>query len=191
MRIAIGSTRVPKIEAVKEAWEVIKSRIQGYDRDPVTFVTYDVGKDGPEMPLSVDELMEGARSRVENLILQLKRERQEADFYVGLEGGFHVLDTHGPRRQVFLESWAHVSDGHAGFFGHGPGLYVPYKIGDPIIDRNIEMGIILDRLGGPRSSAKPEGAWGFLTGNILSRQQSFVIAVMCAFVPFCQPEVYR
>jgi len=191
MRIAIGSTRTPKIEAVKEAWEVIGSRIQAYDRDPVTFLTYDVGKDTPEMPLTLDHLMEGARSRVENLVLQLKREKQEADFYVGLEGGFQVLDTHGPRRQVFLESWAYVTEGHTGFLSHGPGLYVPYKIGDPIIDRGIEMGIILDRMGGPRSSAKPEGIWGFLTGDILSRQQSFVIAVMCAFVPFCQPEVYR
>jgi len=191
MRIAIGSTRAPKIEAVKEAWQVIGSRIQGYDRDPVTFLPYDVGKDTPEMPLTLDDLMGGARSRVENLALQLKREKQEADFYVGLEGGFQVIDTHGPRRQIFLESWAYVCDGHTGYFGHGPGLYVPYRIGDPVIDRGIEMAIILDRVGGTRSSARPEGVWGFLTGDILSRQQSFVIAVMCAFIPFCQTEAYK
>jgi len=191
MRIAIGSTRAPKVEAVKEAWQAIGSRIKAYDDEPASFLTYDVGKDTPEMPLTLDQLMEGARSRVENLILQLKRERQEADFYVGLEGGFQVIDTHGPRRQVFLESWAYATDGHLGYFGHGPGLLVPHKIGDPIIDRNIEMGIIMDRLGGPRSSAKAEGMWGLLTGDILTRQQSFVIAVICAFVPFCQPDTYR
>ncbi|HXK59039.1 MAG TPA: inosine/xanthosine triphosphatase [Acidobacteriota bacterium] len=191
MKIAIGSTRIPKVEAVKEAWEAIGSRVKGYDREPATFLAYDVGKETPEMPVRLDQLMEGARSRVENLILQLKRERQEADFYVGLEGGFQVIDTDGPRRQTFLESWAYATDGHNGYFGHGPGLYVPNTIANPIIDRGIEMGIVMDRLGGQQCSTKAEGIWGMLTGSILTRQQSFVIAVICAFVPFCEPEMYR
>src|SRR5512138_3558075 len=98
MRIAIGSTRPAKVQAVKEAWEVVGSRVPASDDDPLTFLSYDVGKATREMAFSLDHLMEGARSRVENLMLQLKREKQEADFYIGLEGGFHVVDTHGPRR---------------------------------------------------------------------------------------------
>ena len=191
MRIAIGSTRRAKVEAVKDAWEVVGPRIAGYDDEPLTFVTYDVAKSTPEMPLTLEHLMEGARSRVENLVLQLKREKQEADFYVGLEGGFNVVDTHGPRRQVFLESWAYVSDGHIGSFGHGGGLYVPHRIGDPVIDRGIEMGIIMDRVAGAQASSNPEGMWGLLTRNLITRQQGFLIALICAFAPFYNPEAYR
>jgi non-canonical (house-cleaning) NTP pyrophosphatase len=191
MRIAIGSTREAKVAAVRDAWEVVGPRLVAFNDEPLTFLSYDVRKSSRELGLTLADLMEGARSRVENLTLQLKRERQDADFYVGLEGGFHVVDTHGPRRQVFLESWAYVSDGHAGSFGHGGGLYIPNKLADPIIDRGIEMGIIIDRLAGAQTSASPGGIWAMLTDDLLSRKQSFVIALICAFAPFYNPQGYK
>jgi non-canonical (house-cleaning) NTP pyrophosphatase len=191
MRIAIGSTRPAKVAAAREAWEVVGPRMAGFDDEPLTFLSYDVRKSSRELGLSLADLMEGSRSRVENLMLQLKRERQEADFYVGLEGGFHVVDTHGPRRRVFMESWAYVCDGHQGYFGHGGGIYVPNKIADPVIDRGIEMGIIIDRLAGPQASASAEGILALLTDNLLSRRQSFVIALICAFAPFYNPQAYK
>ncbi len=191
MRIAIGSTREAKVEAVKEAWHVFGARIVPHEDEPLTFLPYDVRKTTRELPLSTSELMEGARARVENLILQLKREKQEADFYVGLESGLNVVDWKGARRQVFLESWVYVSDGHAGYFGHGAGPYVPGKISDPVIDRGIEMAIVIDRVGGPQSSLSPQGVSGLLTCELLDRKRSFVIALICAFAPFYNPEAYR
>jgi inosine/xanthosine triphosphatase len=191
MRIAIGSTRPAKVQAVKDAWEVIGPQIARFEDEPVTFLSYDVAKTSPDMPLSLGHLMEGARSRVENLMLQLKREKQEADFYVGLEGGLHVVDALGPRRQAFLESWAYVCDGHTGAFGHGGGVFVPHRIADPVIDRGIEMGIVMDRVAGAQVSPSPEGAWGFLTRNLITRRQSFAIALIAAFAPFYNSERYR
>ena len=191
MRIAIGSTRPAKVQAVKNAWEAVGPRIATFDDEPVTFLNYDVAKTAPDMPLSLDQLMEGARSRVENLMLQLKREKQEADFYIGLEDGFLVVDTHGPRRQVFLESWAYVCDGHKGCFGHGGGVTVPHRIADPVIDRGIEMGIVMDRLAGQQVSSNPGGAWGFLTRDSISRKDSFVVALISAFAAFYNADVYR
>ncbi len=128
MKIAIGSTRGPKIEAVKEAWQVFATKILSDSEEEVTFHSYDISNGTPHMPLSVTDLMEGARGRAENLALQLKKEKAEANFYIGLEGGFHVIDSQGPRRQAFLESWAYVSDGYMGFHGHGGGLYVPLPL---------------------------------------------------------------
>ncbi len=190
MKIAIGSTRAPKVEAVKEAWGIFSKQLLPDDAEQATFVTYDVAVDGPAMPISLDQLMKGARSRVEGLILQLKRERAEADYYVGLEGGFHIIDSEVARRQAFLESWAYVSDGHLGYFGHGGGIYVPPKIASPVIDRGIELGIVIDRFSDESDVRSKQGAWGVLTRDILSRRHSFVIALIAAFAPFYNPKAF-
>lgn len=190
MRIAVGSTREPKVEAVKEAWKVFASKLVPDSDEKVVFVNYDVSAAAPRMALSVQDLMKGASARVESLILQLKRERAEADFYVGLEGGFSVVDSQGPRRQVFLESWAYVSDGHHGCYGHGGGIYVPSAIADPVIDRNVDLGIVIDRFSQKKGVASHQGTWGILTADILTRKQSFIIALIAAFAPFYNPKAY-
>ncbi|MDA2934164.1 inosine/xanthosine triphosphatase [Acidobacteria bacterium AH-259-D05] len=191
MRIAIGSTREPKVEAVKKAWGVFGTKILDDPEEKATFSSYDVSNGSPKMPLTVADLMDGARNRAEHLMLQLKKEKAEADFYVGLEGGFNVINHEGPRRLVFLESWAFVSDGYKGFFGHGGGLHIPSFIADPVIDRGIELGIVMDRVTNQAEVGNKQGTWGVLTRDILTRQHSFVIALIAAFAPFYHPEAYR
>ena len=191
MRIAIGSTRGPKVEAVKEAWSIFSSKILTAGAEEVEFAPFDVPTEAPEMPVAVEQLMTGARERADRLMLQLKRERAEADFYVGLEGGFNVVDPRGARRQVFLESWAFVSDGHLGFFGHGGGIYVPPAISRQVMDRGIELGIVIDLFAQQHDVSSQQGVWGVLTHNIFNRQHSFVVALIAAFAPFYNPEVYR
>ncbi len=191
MKIAIGSTREVKVEAVKEAWEVFAAKIVQDPDELVTFHDYDVTHPAPRTPLSSRALMEGAQGRVENLLLQLKREKGEADFYVGLEGGFNVVDLDGPRRQVFLENWAYVSDGYRGYFGHGGGVSVPPQIADPVIDRGIELGIVIDRFNQISERQRKEGTWSILTLDILTRKHSFVIALIAAFAPFYNEEFFQ
>ena len=191
MRIAIGSTRAPKVEAVKEAWGIFSSKILTADDDEAEFAPFDVPTQAPGMPVAVEQLMTGAQERADRLMLQLKRERAEADFYVGLEGGFNVVDPRGARRQVFLESWAFVSDGHLGFFGHGGGIYVPPAISTQVMDRGIELGIVIDLFAQQRDVSSQQGVWGVLTRNIFNRQHSFVVALIAAFAPFYNPEAYR
>lgn len=190
MRIAVGSTREPKVEAVKEAWQVFGSQILDDPEEAVRFLTYDVGPTGPAMPLSVQDLMKGAQSRVERLTLQLKREKAEADFYVGLEGGFNIVDLQGPRRLAFLESWAYVSDGHKGYYGHSGGIYVPPRVANPVVDRGIELGIVIDNFCNETNIRSRQGTWGVLTRDILTRKHSFVIALIAAFAPFYNSEAY-
>ena len=191
MRIAIGSTRAPKVEAVKEAWSIFSSKILTAGDEEVEFAPFDVPTQAPEMPVAVEQLMTGAQERAERLMLQLKRERAEADFYVGLEGGFNVVDPRGARRQVFLESWAFVSDGHLGFFGHGGGIYVPPAISTQVMDRGIELGIVIDLFAQQRDVSSQQGVWVVLTRNIFNRQHSFVVALIAAFAPFYNPEAYQ
>ncbi|MFQ5738964.1 MAG: DUF84 family protein [Acidobacteriota bacterium] len=191
MRVAIGSSRPPKVEAVKEAWKIFSGPILPDPDEAVSFLTYDVSNGAPRMPLTVNDLMRGARGRVESLILQLKREKAEADFYIGLEGGFNTVDFDGARRQVFLESWAYVSDGQDGFFGHGGGIFVPTRLSSPVIDRGIELGIAIDRFAHQSDVRSREGTWGVLTQDILTRKHSFVIALIAAFAPFYNPKAFQ
>jgi len=190
MRVAVGSSRTTHIEAVKEAWKIFSSNILSDQKEPTEFLGYDVQSGVPEVPLSIKDLMEGAQNRAENLILQLKREKAEADFYIGLESGFSVVDSRGPRRLAFLESWAFVSDGHKGRFGHGGGVPVPVGIADPVIDRGIELGIVADRFSADKGLQTGQGTWGLLTKDILTQQHSSVIALISAFAPFYNPEAY-
>lgn len=190
MKVAVGSTRPTKVEAVKEAWQVFGAQLLKDPDEPVEFLAYDVAGEGPAVPVSLPDLMKATLTGVESLILQLKRERAEADFYVALEGGFNVVNSHGPRRLVFLESWVYVSDGHQGSFGHGGGIAVPPAIANPVIDRGIELGIVLDRFSQETGIGNRQGTWGLLTRDILTRKHSYVIALIAAFAPFYNPEAY-
>lgn len=191
MRIAVASTREPKVEAVKEAWQIFGAKILDDPNEEVSFLSFDVGKAGPEMPLTVQDLMKGAQNRVESLMLQLKREKAGADFYVGLEGGFNIINSQGPRRQIFLESWAYVSDGHKACFGHGGGIHVPQRIAGPVVDRGVELGIVIDRFSNETNVRSNQGTWGILTRDILTRKHSFVIALIAAFAPFYNSAAYE
>ena len=190
MRIAIGSTREPKVGAVKEAWKVFGSRLLDDPEESVKFLSYDISATGPSMPLSVEDLMKGAEGRAETLMLQLKREKIEADFYVGLEGGFNIVNSFGSRRHVFLESWAFVSDARNGYFGHSGGIYIPPRVVESVVDRGIELGIVIDNFSSKTNVSSNQGTWGILTQNILSREHSFVIALISAFAPFYNREAY-
>ena len=191
MKIVIGSTREPKVKAVKEAWEVFGPKLLDDLKEKTTFPSYDVSNGVPKMRLKLAGLMDGARNRAENLMLQLKREKSEADYYVGLETGFNVIGHEGPHRRAFLESWAYVSDGYKGYFGHGGGLFVPSIIADPVIDRGIELGIVMDRIADQADVGNGKGSWGILTQGIMTRQSAFVVALIAAFAPFYHPEAYR
>jgi non-canonical (house-cleaning) NTP pyrophosphatase len=191
MRVAIGSAEPVQIEAVREAWGVFGQHLRGAGSDDAQFLGYSLPVDAPRLPLSVDDLIKTVRDRVEDLILQLKRERVESDYYIGLQAGFNVVDSLGPRRMAFLESWAFVSDGHKGYYGHGGGISVPTSISDPVIDRGIGLGIVTDRFSSQKELANGQGLWGLLTSDVLSTRHSFVIALLSAFAPFYNPAGYR
>jgi inosine/xanthosine triphosphatase len=191
VKIAIGSASPTEIEAVKEAWKVLAPGMPGDPSEQAAFLAYGVTADLPPLPLSVEDLVHGAQTRAENLILQLKRERAEADFYVGLQAGFHLVDSLGLRRLAFLESWAYVTDGHRGGFGHGVGLQIPHRILAPVIDRGVDLAIVLDRLSHELELAAGQGPWELLSRDILSARHTFVLALLTAFAPFYNEDLYR
>ena len=190
MRVVVGSTRPAKVNAVKQIWEQLSERMPRGIDDGVDILCYDVPTDAPKIPTTSADLSWSALSRVDHLIIQLRRERSDADFYVGLEEGFNVIASPGARRQVVLESWAYVSDGLNGYFGHGNGISVPSQIADPVIDRGIELEIVIDRFCRARQLQPGQEGWKLLSQERLNRSQSYALALTAAFAPFYNAHVY-
>src|SRR5262245_45463898 len=89
---------VARVAEVDESWAGIK------------IVARKVETNAPAMPLTDWELMQGAKERAVAVSELLKKQRLEADLYVGLEGGFHSISVEG-EWHTFLRGWAYVTNG--------------------------------------------------------------------------------
>jgi inosine/xanthosine triphosphatase len=186
--IAVGSTRKPKLGAVSEAIVSIGSLLAP-DRT-IEVVGANVESGVGHTPTSREELMQGARQRAEAVAKLAAQNREPWSYFVGLEGGLDVVEDAGQRR-VFLEGWAYVSDGTRGFFGRSGSIEIAESIAEEVIDRGTELSIAIDRFAGEAGIRDAQGAWGVLSGNLISRQEAFRIAVIAAFAPFYNAKMYR
>jgi inosine/xanthosine triphosphatase len=186
--IAVGSTRQPKLSAVREAVEAFAPALAAGARLEV--VGLDVESGVSHTPSSCGELMRGARQRAEALVL-LAREKDEAwRYFVGLEGGLDVLPEDSGRR-VFLESWAYVSDGIQGHYGRSGSVELPEVLAHEVLDKGVELSVAIDRFAGAVGIRDAQGAWGVLSSNLITRQEAFRVAVVAAFAPFYNAKMYR
>ena len=145
--------------------------------------------DAPAMPLTDWELMSGARQRALAVREVLIQQRLEADLYVGLEGGFHSISLEG-EWQTFLRGWAYATDGERGYFGMSPSIAVPQAIVKSVTEGKRELGLVIDEVSGARDVRSHQGAWGVLSRNLLTRSMSFEAALIAAFAPFYNPNLY-
>ena len=180
--VAVGSLRKPKLEAVREALAAISARFQ------IDALFQVVGADVPSgvghTPLSREEMMSGARQRAESLAGQAREKHEPWKYFVGLEGGVDVTYDRG-RRRVFLESWACVLDvSGRESYGRSGAIELPEPLAATVVDRGIELSEAIDAFAGSRGIRDAQGAWGVLTGSLITRQDAFRTAVIAAFAPF-------
>jgi inosine/xanthosine triphosphatase len=186
--IAVGSTRAPKLNAVKEAVVLIAPLLG--DEVVMDVAGYEVESGVSHTPASREELMQGARQRVENLHGSLRVKDKPADFLIGLEGGLDLIVESGVRR-VFLESWAYVSNGNRGHFGCSGSIELPEALAEDVLLRETELALAIDQFAGAVGIRDGQGAWGVLSRNLITRQESFRLAVVSAFAPFYNAKLYR
>src|SRR5215467_4459409 len=186
--IAVGSTRKPKLGAVREAIASLGPLLAPEKQIEVVGVEVESGVS--HTPVSREELMQGALQRAEAVAKLARQFGEPWNFFVGLEGGLDVIQENGQRR-VFLESWAYISDGVSGFFGRSGSIEVAETIAEEVVDRGVELSIAIDRLAGEVGIRDAQGAWGVLSGNLITRQDSFRVAVIAAFAPFYNTKMYR
>jgi len=201
--IAVGSKRGPKLNAVTEALQTFSMALAHDAQFEVVGVEVDSGVS--HTPASRDELMRGARQRAEALMEMARQSVLQWQYFVGLEGGLDVvqegastdkllrpsrLQQNGHRR-VFLESWAYVSDGARGHFGRSGSIELPEPLAREVLEMGVELAVAIDRFAGAVGIRDAQGAWGILSGNFITRQEAFRVAVVAAFAPFYNAKMYR
>jgi non-canonical (house-cleaning) NTP pyrophosphatase len=187
MIIAIATKRGPKVEAAQSVFTRVRNHLIPKS-EAVEFLKYDV-EGGMSMPRSLDELMSGAQHRVVTLQRILADESKHADFLLGMEGGFHT-NWHNGHEQVYLQSWAYVSDGKAGYFGSSGNVLVPDIIANKVMHHGQDLGEVIDAVMNQRDVRSKQGTWGILTRDLVSRKESFEFALLAAFAPFYNKDLY-
>ncbi len=186
--VAVGSTRRPKLNAVWEALTVFGPVLDSDAQFDIAAVEVPSGV--RHTPLTRDEIMAGARNRVDVLVRIAREKNEPCEYFVGLEGGFDVI-TGGETRLVFLENWAYVADKHGRqAFGQSGAVAVPEQLARRVVDEGIELSEAIDAFASGRGIRDAQGTWGILTRNMITRQDAFRVAVINAFAPFFNRDLY-
>ena len=186
--IAVGSTRKPKVEAVRDALAVFGSSLAGSAQFEI--VPVEVPSGVRHTPLSREDLMAGARQRAEALVHLARESNKRWKYFVGLEGGLDVIHERA-KRWVFLESWAYVADDTGrGAFGRSGAVVLPEALAKMVVDEGVELSEAIDAFAGGRGIRDAQGAWGVLSRNLITRQDAFRVAVISAFAPFFNHEMF-
>jgi len=188
LTIAVGSTRKPKISAVRDAVDGMRALLPAATEIEIVGVGVESGVN--HTPLSCEESMRGARRRAESLHKIAKDERKNWNYFVGLEGGLDSVLENGERR-VFLESWAFVSDGTRGHFGRSGAVELPDALAEEVFMGGTDLSVAIDKFVGEAGIRDAQGAWGVLSANQITRQEAFRVALIAAFAPFFNEKTYR
>lgn len=185
--IALGSDRAAKILAVRASI----ARVAEIDSSWVdaSLIARPVETNVPAMPLNDWELMQGARERALAVRDLLRKQRRHADIFVGIEGGFHSISLAG-EWHTFLRGWAYATDGQIEAFGATPSISVPASLAKKVIEGRRELGLVIDEVAGIQDVRSRQGAWGILSRDLVTRAMSFEVALIAAFAPFYNKEMY-
>ena len=177
MLIGIGTKNPTKIAAVTTGFELVDSAFPDRLKHPFEFKQTETGTSVPDMPLTQQELMQGALERA----LCTYKKFTDLDFALGLEGGVYKSDT---PESAFLQSWVYIYNGHRGYFGSSAALPLPDTIIKALYQDKRELSEVIDHLSGKQDVRSNEGTFGILTRNLITRSQSFETAVVAALTPF-------
>ena len=119
LTFAVGTTRAPKVDGIKAGLEICATRYPTLDVERV-FVCEKTESGVSDMPLSIEETMQGAKNRANSLLAQ----GIDADYYVGIEGG---VSRFGEKSYLFGTVYVQNREGE-GHFGISPMIEVPSAI---------------------------------------------------------------
>ncbi len=134
-----------------------------------------------DQPMTDTETSAGAKNRAENA----SRERPEADFFVGIEGG--VEEKNG---EMEAFAWVVVKAKGDGFGkGRTGTFFLPPRVAE-LVKEGKELGEADDIVFQRTNSKQENGAIGILTGNVIDRTTYYTDAVAIALIPFKNKELY-
>lgn len=175
--IIVASKNPVKISAVKKGFEAMLPLSAPFAVEGVL-----VSSGVADQPMTFEETLQGAMNRVHNA----RTAYPEADYWVGLEGG---VDLH--EGEMALSGWV-VVEGRDDRRGKSMTntVYLPKKVAE-LVAGGMELGPADDLVFGTTNSKQSNGAVGILTGDVLQREEGFVMGVVGALIPHRNPTLYR
>ena len=67
---------------------------------------------------------------------------------------------------------------------------MPEALVREVVDKGVELAHAIDAFAGQRGIRDGQGAWGILTGGVITRKDAFRVAVINAFAPFVNRAAY-
>jgi len=134
-----------------------------------------------DQPKNDSETFSGAWNRADNIC----KEKSDADFCVGIEGGIEEKnsDMEAFARVVIKEKSGRFGKGRTGTF------FLPPQI-IKLIKQGKELGEAGDIVFGRTNSKQENGAVGILTDNVIDRTKYYTEAVVLALIPFKNKKLY-
>jgi inosine/xanthosine triphosphatase len=174
-RIVIASTNPVKLNAVRNAFFKLLPDFT------FEWLTMEVPSGVNHQPMSDAETRLGACNRVK----AVRDNYPDADYWVGIEGGVD-FDEQGEMMAfawVVIDNSQHLGKARSGSF------YLPPDITE-LVRKGRELGEADDIVFGQQNSKQKNGAVGLLTNNLIDRSGLYEHAVILAFVPFYNPQLY-
>lgn len=172
LRVHVGSNNPIKAQAVKNVFE------RALGPTEVRLISVESGV--PLQPFD-DETAKGACERARKALL-------DADFGVGIEAG---LIWHKELKLYFdVQFCAIVNQDGRLTVGHGAGFVYPPRVIEKVLAGR-PVGEVMSELTGIEKLGHKIGAIGYLSKNLLTREQLTEQAVLMALIPRLHPELYE
>lgn len=179
MIIRIASTRLPKVKGVQNAVAKLLRHFR-VDHLQCTFETQRGESGVSEMPLSLEETLKGAQQRALSVF-----EQGKVDLSVGVEGGLFQIDT-----RVFLQSWTCVFDGNEFHYGGSGSIEIPQPLAHSVLQNGEMLGDAIDKYSHKVDVRSNQGTFGVLTDDLITREDSFELSAINAFIPYFNKKMY-
>jgi inosine/xanthosine triphosphatase len=169
MKVVVGSLTHCKIEAARSAFQ----QLMPEQRANLEVSGVKVASGVADMPITNEELRQGAINRAK----AAQALTPDADFHVGIEGGFAT-----EFGQVFCAGWYAVIYKEHLSVGRSIAFLVPEEIAKSVT-AGVELGDVVERISRGNSIRGKEGLVGLLTSGQYTRVEYDTHGVIAALSP--------
>lgn len=176
MKILMGTKNPGKIEGAKRAFEKYFENVE--------IEGIAVNSDVPDQPVN-EEIFQGAKNRVKNLIKYAKENSIEADYYIASEAGItDLLGNWVDINSVVIEDSKGLQS-----VGTSQGFPIPEKYIKEILDT--ELGKVMDKVFEGKELGKGKGGIYNLTHGKVTRLDLTEGATIMALISHINGEIWR
>jgi len=173
-KIVVSSMNPVKAEAVKNGFTRL------FPDTPFEMINVSVESGVSDQPMTDEETRTGATNRA----TKARVAEPGGDYWVGVEGGCDFLG-----EDMVAFAWIVVLGKDDRGSARTALFRLPKKVQD-LVASGMELGLADDQVFGEENSKQNSGAVGLLTGDVVTRTTLYEQAVILAFIPIKNPDLY-